>query len=187
MVSHMLSVVCLGAFMSLGVFAQPTRPPPKPIPPLVTATWEKLIGVWTADNSRFKGADEPTDVYAIEWKWGLGRQTLTGRLYGLREGEEVGTFWEFREFWHPGEGQVLTAQFGAGGIYGVGPNEHRADGTSEMLQTFYDPSGLTTRVDHRSELNGDVHITRSFDVGADGQWTPRREYIWKRGSPRSQK
>jgi hypothetical protein len=49
-----------------------------------------------------------------------------------------------------------------------------------MLQTFFDPSGGASRTGHRSELTGDTHITRSFDVGADGAWTPRRTYTWRR-------
>lgn len=153
---------------------------PQAVPPTVTATWQQLVGVWVADNGRYKSADEPADAYGIEWKLGLGGQSLTGRLYGIRDGKEGLTFWEFREFWHPGDGKVVTTQFGLGGAYGVGPHEFRADGTSEMLQTFYDPSGATTRTGHRSMLKGDEHTTTSFDVDAAGTWTERRTYVWLR-------
>jgi hypothetical protein len=139
-----------------------------------------MIGTWVTDNAAHVSANEPAEQYAIDWSWGLGRQSMTGRLYGLKGSKEIGTFWEFREFWHPGDGRLVIMQFGAGGTYGVGWHEVRADGTSEMLQTFHDPSGRTTLTGHRSELKGDTHTTHSFDVAADGSWTPRRTYVWKR-------
>jgi hypothetical protein len=40
------------------------------------------------------------DAYGITWEWGLNKKSPVDRLYGLRDGKEVGTFWEFREFWH---------------------------------------------------------------------------------------
>jgi hypothetical protein len=101
---------------------------PQPAPAVVTDNWERLIGTWIADNSAFKDANDTTDAYGIDWSWGLGRKSLIGRLYGIKDGKEIGTFWEFREFWDPGQGQVMATQFGGNGTYGVGPHEIRADG-----------------------------------------------------------
>jgi hypothetical protein len=172
---------------------QPARPEPPaapggataaPIPPEVLANWEQLIGTWIADNTRFRSEQEPFDAYGIDWNWGQGNRSLTGRLYGLQAGRDIGTFWQFREFWHPGEAQVIAMQFGSGGVYGAGPHRIEPDGTSEMLQTFFDPSaGTVERVGHRSELRAREHVTRSFNVSIDGTWTPRREYTWVRQSP----
>jgi hypothetical protein len=154
---------------------------PQPAPAVVTDNWERLIGTWIADNSAFKGANDTTDAYGIDWSWGLGRKSLIGRLYGIKDGKEIGTFWEFREFWDPGQGQVMATQFGGNGTYGVGPHEIRADGTSEMVQTFYDPTAHTVaKVGHRSKLEGDVHTTASLDVDDKGAWSPRRTYVWHR-------
>ena len=152
-----------------------------PIPDRVLANWEKLIGTWIADNEAYKSERDPVDAYGISWEWGLGKKSLVGRLYGIRDGKEVGTFWEFREFWHPGEGRVIATQHGSDGTYGAGPHEIGDDGTTEMLQTFYDPTtGAVFRVGHRSTLEGDVHTTRSFDVSPEGEWEERRTYVWRR-------
>jgi hypothetical protein len=153
----------------------------RPAPEVVIASWEKLIGTWVADNSTFKNEDEKMDAYGIEWRWGLGKRSLVGRLYGLESGKEVGTFWEFREFWHPGEGRLIMTQHAGDGTYGEGPHDVKADGTSEMVQTFFDPgTGTRTTVGHRAKLEGNVHTTSSFNVDEKGVWTPRRTYIWRR-------
>jgi hypothetical protein len=156
-------------------------PQAEPIPDRVTSNWEKLIGTWITDNSAYKSETDSMDAYGIEWSWGLGKKSLVGRLYGIRDGREVGSFWEFREFWHPGEGRLITTQYGSDGTYGTGPHDIKDDGSSEMLQTFYDPTtGAVSRVGHRSELDGDVHTTRSFDVSPEGEWKDRRTYVWRR-------
>ncbi|MEZ5293907.1 MAG: hypothetical protein R2745_22680 [Vicinamibacterales bacterium] len=154
---------------------------PTPAPAAVIANWERLIGTWVADNAPFKGPNDPNDAFGIEWQWGLGRKSLKGRLYGVRDGKEIGTYWEFHEYWHPGEGRVIATQHGSDGTFGSGPHEIRNDGTSEMVQTFWNPRArTTTRVGHRSRLDGDTHTTTSFDVSASGTWTERRTYVWKR-------
>jgi hypothetical protein len=153
----------------------------RPAPDVVIATWEKLIGTWVADNSTFKNDVDTMDAYGIEWEWGLGKKSLVGRLYGVKDGKDVGTFWEFREFWHPGEARLIATQHAADGTYGAGPHDVKADGTSEMVQTFFDPgAGTTSIVGHRSKLEGDVHTTSSFNVDEKGVWTPRRTYVWRR-------
>lgn len=138
------------------------------------------IGTWVTDNSAYKSEQEPTDAYGMEWRWGIGQRSVVGRLYGIVNGEETQTFWEFRSYWHPGERQLLASQFGGNGEYGVGPVSHRDDGAVEMLQVFYRLDGGVNRVGHRSEQHDDTLITRSYDVAEDGTWNDRRAYTWKR-------
>ena len=153
----------------------------EPAPPHVVAFWERLVGTWVADNTPYKSDLDPMDAYGIEWKWGLNRKSIVGRLYGIRDGKEIGTFWEFREFWHPGERRVVAMQFGTEGTYGAGPHEIDADGASEMLQVFHDPARTnSTKIGHRAHLKGDVHTTTSFNVDEKGVWTERRTYVWRR-------
>ncbi|MEZ5319682.1 MAG: hypothetical protein R2752_19935 [Vicinamibacterales bacterium] len=180
----LVSVAIVAAAVVAAFFGPPSvraQSTPQPVPPVVQEAWEHLIGTWVADNAAYKGPGDPNDAFGIEWQWGLGRQSLVGRLYGIRDGKDIGTYWQFREFWHPGEGRIIATQFGSDGSYGAGPGEIRPDGSSEYLQTFWDPSaGTVTRVGHRATLEGDVHTTTSFDVGADDVWTVRRTYVWKR-------
>jgi hypothetical protein len=154
--------------------------PPQDVPPEITKEMSARIGVWVADNSAYRSEAEPWEAYAIEWSWGLGRKSLIGRLYGMRDGRDAATFWEFREFWHPGEYRLIASQFGSDGTYGVGPVFRKPDGTVEMVQTFHAPDGTTTRVGHRSEMKNGEQITRSFDVSEDGTWAPRRTYVWRK-------
>jgi hypothetical protein len=174
------ALVCIIAGITLVPHAVPASAPAGPPPAWVSAYMADMIGVWVADNTPFKSAQELADAYGIEWTWGAGRQSLVGRLYEIRNGKDIGNHWDFREFWHPGENQLLASQFGSDGRFGIGPHTRNADGTMEMLQTFYSPNGPEARVGHRSERRGDELITRSFDVAADGTWTPRRSYTWRR-------
>jgi hypothetical protein len=158
--------------------------PPAPAPQWVTGMWTELVGTWVADNSAYRDERDTMDAYGIEWRWGIGRKSLVGRLYGIKDGKEAGTFWEFREFWHPGERRLIAAQFGSDGSYGAGPHEREPDGYTRMLQTFFDPeAGNTFEVGHRARLEGDVHTTTSFNVDEAGTWTKRRAYVWKRQPP----
>lgn len=150
-------------------------------PDWVREHWGRMVGRWVADNSTYKSDQETADAYGIEWAWGVGRTSLTGRLFALEDGAETATYWQFREFWHPGAGRLTVEQFGAGGAYGVGHAEVGADGAHEMEQVFYYPAaGATARVGHRSGFDGDVHVTESFDIDEAGVWKPRRSYEWRR-------
>jgi hypothetical protein len=165
-----------------GLTAEDARPPAGALPEWARAYLAAMVGSWVTDNAAHRSAGEPFDAYGMEWKLAVGGHSLVGRLYGIRDGKDVGTSWEFREFWHPGEARLIASQFGADGTYGVGPHERRSDGSMEMLQTFYAPTGGAARVGHRSELKANELITRSFDVQADGTWKERRTYVWRRKS-----
>ena len=152
-----------------------------PIPDEVRAGWERQIGTWVADNSAYRSEDDPHDAFSIEWRWGIGQTSVVGRLYGIQGGRDIATYWEFREYWHPGERRLVPMQFGADGAVGIGTRELQAGGRSEMLQTLFHPAtGVIERIGHRSELSGDTHVTRSFNVSADGTRTDRRTYTWVR-------
>lgn len=138
------------------------------------------VGRWIADNSAYRSEVEPYDAYGLEWHWGLGEKSLTGRLFGLRDGEEVGTFWEFRQFWHPGERKLTLQQFGGDGTVGIGVAMPLDGGELLLMQEFFAPDGTVQRVGHRSERRGDVNRTSSFDVTQDGGSRERRHYVWQR-------
>lgn len=137
-------------------------------------------GRWVADNSAFKSEGEPFEAYVIEWKAGFDGHTMTGRLFGLKDGVETPSFWEFRQYWHPGRAEATLDQFGWGGVLGSGPMTREGAGVTVTDQTFYQPDGTSRREGHRSYFrDAQTHVTESFDIAGD-KWTPRRTYIWKR-------
>jgi hypothetical protein len=76
----------------------------------VARYFDGMVGTWVTDNTPHRSPDEPFDAYGMEWTLGIGGKTLVGRLYGMRDKKDVHTSWEFREFWHPGDGELVASQ-----------------------------------------------------------------------------
>lgn len=138
----------------------------------------RSVGMWIGDNSEYQSEQEPFDQYGIEWSWGLGEKTLRGRLFGLKDGEEQGTFWEFIQFWDPAKQKVMVYQFGGDGTVGKGELEWVDEHSTRLLQTFTSLNGSSFTAGHRTTTDGSEQTGISFDVDADGNWTPRRSYLW---------
>lgn len=141
-------------------------------------------GRWVADNAAFKSESEPFEAYVIEWTAGFDGVALTGRLFAMKEGKQTPTFWEFRQYWRPDEARAVVEQFGWGGTIGVGA--YSKDGDEIVMdQTFHAPGQPSRREGHRNKFQStDVYITQSFEI-VEGEWLPRRKYVWKRDSPKS--
>jgi hypothetical protein len=138
-------------------------------------------GRWIADNSAYKGEAEPWDRYGMEWKWGVGKRTIRGRLFALQGKQEKAEFWEYRLVWHPGEKRALLYQFGWDGTFGYGELKPSAKGRmNELEQTFYRPDGSSWKGRHESVETPDEHRTKSFTM-KDGAWHESRTYVWRRG------
>jgi hypothetical protein len=172
------TIVVIVALLSLG-WAGPAHAQQAGIPDSVLAHMEQTVGFWLTDNSAYQNEDEPFDHYALEWKWGAGRKSLVGRLYALTAGEESGTFWDFRQFWHPGERAVIVQQYGWDGTFGTGPVTWIEPGVSELIQIFYTPDGASNKNRHVTRETATEHDGGSFDW-VDGQWQARRSYVWKK-------
>ena len=139
-------------------------------------------GRWEADNVAYKSGEEQFDTYGTEWRSSFNGLTMTGRLFGVTDGKESVTFWEFRQYWHPVRQEVVIEQFGWGGVIGIG-TIWREDAVTVSDQEFSAPDGRQWRAGHRSYFpDGATHVTASFDI-ADGQWTERRTYTWKKVAP----
>lgn len=137
-------------------------------------------GVFHTDNTAYRSEDEPWETYGLAWEKGPSRQTLRGRLFALRDGKDVGTFFEYFAFWHPGEGKAYIYQVSGDGTLGVGTlDPPAADGTQRSEAVFFGPDGSSWRVAHVARNKGETHHTESFDW-ADETWKPRRTYVWHR-------
>lgn len=137
-------------------------------------------GRWLADNGTYRSDGEPFDAYGMEWDWGLGKKSLKGRLFGLSEGVEQDTFWEFRLYWDPAAAEAVALQFGADGTVGRGVLEDRGEGATASEQTFVSPAGVAREVRHETRTTRERQVTESFERQGDG-WRADRSYVWKRG------
>ncbi len=139
-------------------------------------------GRWITDNSKYKSEKEPFDEYGLQWKWGIGKKSIKGRLFALKDKKEVATFWEFSLFWHPKKRQATLQQFGGTGVFGIGEMRNIKMGniTERMTEmTFYNLNGTSWKDLHKVFEKKDEHRTISFGF-KDGSWAKQREYVWKR-------
>ena len=160
-------------------FAQQTTG--HPAPDWLLADWaEKTAGsgIWITDNSEFRSEQEPFDAYGLQWEYGLGDRSLFGRLYCLREGEEVRTAWQFLIYWDPAAAVARVVQIGSDGTVGQGTIYRLDDGRIEERQLFVSPQGGSFESGHRAWTDEGAHHTRSYSID-DGEWTARRYYIWR--------
>jgi hypothetical protein len=135
-------------------------------------------GVWQADNSAHKNEQEPFDAYGMKWEWGIGKKSLKGRLYCIQEGKDVGTVWEFLNYWDPNTQNHRMVQLGSDGTLGQGEITLQEDGTTRSAEQFKSPAGGGFEVGHHIWFEAGEMYTQSYNI-AEGEWTKRRLYIWK--------
>lgn len=152
------------------------------IPDRVIKEWEILTadgGTWIADNSAYKNENEPADAYGITWSYALGKTSVNGRLFGLKDGKEIGTYWEFRMYYHPAEKKLMYQQYGWGGTLGIAEMTFPDETHSEDVTTIYNPDGSSTKIRHVNEIKNDIHYAQSYQW-KDNAWQKQRYYEWKK-------
>jgi ketosteroid isomerase-like protein len=168
----------LSTLFALNVPAASGAPPDWFLNEIAALTAED--GRWVADNSPYKSEQEPYDFYVTEWRSSFNGTTMTGRLYGILDGEQTPDFWEFRQYWHPGRQEGIVEQFGWGGAVGIGTIRHEA-GVSKSEQMFYSNERSPNRTGHVSHFSDrDTYVTKSFTIDAEDNWLSQREYAWQR-------
>lgn len=174
-------------FVSVSFAQEKTSEKPDAIPKWLQEHFAFMTagtGRWIADNAKFKSEKEPFDAYGTEWQWGVGKKSIKGRLFALKDGKEAAEFWEYRVFWHPAEKRAVFEQFGAGGVFGTGEMRviTTADGKSEnnVELIFYAPDGSSWKDLHKLFENENEHTTISFNFKS-GSWQAQRTYVWKLG------
>lgn len=137
-------------------------------------------GRWLADNSAYRDGDGGIETFVLDWTAGPGATAMTGRLYGLRNGTETPTFWEFRVFWHPGEDRARVYQFGTDGAVGIGVL-HAPDGDGMQLleQTFFAADGSAQETRHATRVEPGREVGTNSAL-IDGEWVAQRTYTWIR-------
>lgn len=171
---------CLAGF----TVSSAQHPDTHPIPDWLIEKWKTQThqgGIWITDNSRYRSEQEPYDAYGIQWEYGLGKKHLKGRLYCIKSDKDVGTIWDFTEFWDPREGVVRIVQIGSNGMLGQGTMWKETDGSIKEQQQFVGPDGGSFVSGHHSWMEDGAHHTQSFNI-IDDQWEKRRYYVWKQPS-----
>lgn len=136
-------------------------------------------GIWVSPNPPGASDQSQPDAFAMEWRAAYGDHLLIGRLYGLRNGQEIAEYWSFREFWHPGEGRAVLQQWGGPGVYGAGESRWE-NGAGVTEQTFWLPDGRSWREGHRNRERGDEYETHAFDIDDAGNWISKDPRVWRR-------
>ncbi len=134
-------------------------------------------GTWIADNSAYISDEETVEEYATEWEYGLGNQSIKGRLYAITGGKEVGTFWEFRTFWNPVEQKAYAYQFSGFGAVGMGEMTFK-NGEVIIEQVFYYSNGASQKTGHKSKGFPTYQEITSYTITKDGEWKKDRYYKW---------
>lgn len=129
-------------------------------------------GLWVADNSSRRSAEEPFDAYVLEWRASPDAASMSGRLFGVSEGRESADFWQYRQFWHPIERRAYVMQWGAGGMYAVGILTPIGEDWGTLEQTFYMTDGRTFRLGHvYRDVGADERVTEQYDIlPGEGAW-----------------
>ena len=139
----------------------------------------KGSGRWIADNAKYRSENEPFDAYGTEWRWAAGRRSITGRLFGMRDGAEQRTFWEFRVFWHAGDKKAYIHQFGGNGAVSIGTMEQAGPKHLRMKQKSVSPRGRVSWLGHDTkDVSETEQTTQSYDIEGE-VWKKRRFYRWK--------
>ncbi len=147
------------------------------IPQWFMEEMERQVGVWVASNEAYMQEGED-DSYAIEWKWGVGRKSLVGVLYGIRDSVRTQEYWQFFQYWDFEKAQPVFIQIASWGSHGVGNIERLEDSNFQLKQKFYHPDGTSTLGGHKTQLFDGYEISTSYDITDEGEWQKRRTYTW---------
>lgn len=150
-----------------------------PIPQSYLDDLSYEIGTWIGDNSSYQSEHEKFDSYVIEWSWGIGKKSITGKLYGMSNGKPSTPFWEFRKYWNAKENKAIVMQFGQDGTLGIGPVESSDDQMHEMKQVFVTPKGKEYHIGHKTQIvDSTTQIGSSYLIDENGNWSLDRTYKW---------
>ena len=151
----------------------------KAIPKWFFTQMQCTLGNWVADDQPFQSEGEPFDAYGKEWKWGIGKTSIVGRIYGIRNGMDVATFWELRQYWDNVKQEAVLIQFGRQGVEGVGTSWQTAEGVTESRQLFSKPDGTEWQEKHIVQWHDGEMTTTSLAMDSEGLWKEIRTYHWK--------
>jgi hypothetical protein len=171
-------VSLLGAVLALAGSASLGRAQPPPV------WFAAEVEASTRDGGRWRATapdEAPFDAFVIEWTRSRYATGMTGRLSGWKKGREVAEFWQFRQFWHPGDRKALVFQWGLGGAFGAGEQVSLGGGRTKLTQDLAMADGTTRKSGHIAYFKApDEHVTEQYAIAADGVWTLENRLVWRR-------
>ncbi|TDR16856.1 polysaccharide deacetylase family protein [Marinicella litoralis] len=157
--------------------------PSQAMPEWFKQEMQNQVGTWQASNAEFQSEAEPFSAYRIEWTWGLGQQSVNGRLFAIHNDQPTGNFWTFKQYWDPAQGQARLIQMGHGGRIGDGFIHPVNEQQLETIQTFSAPGVDAYSERHLNHMTDQGLVTTSFKLDAYGDWQPQRSYLWVKQTP----
>jgi len=151
---------------------------PKTIPDWFMQDLKNNIGTWIADNKENLSEEDPYLAYGLEYKWGIGKTSIIGRLYGIKEGVETEDFWQFRQYWDNVKEKGVVVQYGNWGVVGFGYMKPISNNQMESIQTFSLTDGRTWEVKHIIEMHETNFISTSYDKDKNGTWINSGGWTW---------
>ena len=148
------------------------------IPEWYTHEMNRLVGTWVADNTVYMNDQENDDAYAIEWRRGIGKKNLLGRLYGLKKGRLTNEYWQFIQYWDPAAKQAKVIQIATFGTKGEGYLEYRDSANTQLIQTFTNPNGTSWTSGHKTRIFDNYEISTSYQIDKQNNWKEQRTYTW---------
>jgi hypothetical protein len=121
------------------------------------------------------------DQYAIEWKLSPLKNSLYGKLYGIKDSVDIGPFWTFHKYFDPAKNEVILMQIGYNGTLGIGTIKYTNNNQMVVTQSFTDPKGLSRLEGHKMTYpNKNTEIGSSYSISNSGEWTLKRTYTWRK-------
>ena len=152
----------------------------KGIPQWVLDDWAYRMqgeGHWITSNAVYKNEQEPYDAYGMDWEWGLGKKSMKGRLYCIKDGKDIGTVWEFLSYWDIEKGEHRMLQTGSDGTLIKGIIQLEKDGSTKSRELFASPGGVRFELGHRCWFEQKIMHTQSYNI-EEGVWKKKRFYEW---------
>lgn len=151
---------------------------PKTIPDWYLNYLKSNIGTWIADNTKNVSEQDPYIAYGIAWEWGIGKTSITARLYGVLESGVEKDFWEFRQYWDNVNRKGVIVQYGNWGVVGIGDVKQTKDGIFETIQVFSLTDGRTWDVKHIIEIEDSQFTSTAYDKDESGNWVNPKGWTW---------
>lgn len=156
------------------------------LPFWVKEEFERLEGTWITDNSEFVSDTETDDHYAVEWSMGVGNQSMTGILYGLRDNRMTHEYWQFFQFWDPARQAVRVIQVAVFGAVGDGYMMPSDSSTFLVEQIFVNPDQSQYQQDHITRIFETHDVIESYSYNEHGEKILSRNYNWYKREPLSE-